>query len=349
MNRLEERYRRLLRVLPRSYRQQWEDDMVATYLLSTASDDPDEARFMADYGSPSAAEVRSVLALAVRLRLGGAGAPPGYRLLGAAIRRFALLTLLLHAAQQLVSGVFEAWYYADPPDPASAFPANAATIVFSLMRLLIVPAFLALVFGFRRTAATLAVFAVLPSFVSAVTFASHGGFLPTSVGQFVFDVLPICALAAFHSDAPPVPKRPWLIAFAGAVLLNAALPVVARFFPVPRLLLYAVDITGVWCGFVCLVAVVYAITVRSRSAGWPMAIAMLAFATLGLRLLTLPSYAVPTETVATRELTPVIVEAAVVAVTAMIATVLARREFSSFRAAPATPAPSGPGRTDSAR
>ena len=76
MTRLEERYRRVLRLLPVSYRVIWEDDMVATFLASTHTDDRDEADYLADFGRPSWAEVASIAALAIRLRIGSAGAPP---------------------------------------------------------------------------------------------------------------------------------------------------------------------------------------------------------------------------------------------------------------------------------
>ncbi|HZM75585.1 MAG TPA: hypothetical protein VFC19_07645, partial [Candidatus Limnocylindrales bacterium] len=74
MNRLEERYRRVLRLLPASYRGVWEEDMVATFLASVATDDREEAEYLADFGRPSWPEVFSIVALAIRLRIGSAGA-----------------------------------------------------------------------------------------------------------------------------------------------------------------------------------------------------------------------------------------------------------------------------------
>jgi hypothetical protein len=76
VNRLEQRYRLVLRtLLPASYRKLWEEDMVATFLESMDSDDAEAAEFLADYGRPGWSEVASVAALAVRLRLGAAEAP----------------------------------------------------------------------------------------------------------------------------------------------------------------------------------------------------------------------------------------------------------------------------------
>ncbi|TMM33441.1 MAG: hypothetical protein E6F99_24540, partial [Actinobacteria bacterium] len=84
-------------MLPADYRAAWEDEMVATFLESTARDDPEEAEFAADFGRPSWPEVASVLALAVRLRLGGTGAGPRRRACGDAVRLVALMGLLAQA------------------------------------------------------------------------------------------------------------------------------------------------------------------------------------------------------------------------------------------------------------
>ncbi|MGK5741455.1 hypothetical protein [Micromonospora sp. URMC 103] len=71
MSRLEERYRFILRLLPAAYRQEWEDDMVAAFLRSMDTGDPETTAYAADYGRPSLSEVASIVSLAVRLRLGG--------------------------------------------------------------------------------------------------------------------------------------------------------------------------------------------------------------------------------------------------------------------------------------
>ena len=98
MNRLEQRYRVVLRtLLPASYRKLWEEDMVATFLESMASDDAEAAEYLADYGRPSWSEVASVAVLAVRLRLGAANAPLRSGAWGEAVRLVALMGLLVHA------------------------------------------------------------------------------------------------------------------------------------------------------------------------------------------------------------------------------------------------------------
>jgi hypothetical protein len=46
---LEQRYRRALRLLPRYYRDKWEEDMVATFLDGWLTGDPDEDSVTMEY------------------------------------------------------------------------------------------------------------------------------------------------------------------------------------------------------------------------------------------------------------------------------------------------------------
>ena len=75
---LEQRYRRVLRLLPGYYRERWEEDMVAAFLDSWLTGDPDEDEAILEFCKPTWAEVASVVCLAARLHLGGAGAPRRY-------------------------------------------------------------------------------------------------------------------------------------------------------------------------------------------------------------------------------------------------------------------------------
>ncbi len=50
---LEQRYRRVLRLLPGYYRQQWEEDMVAAFLDSWLTGDPDEDESIIEYCGPA--------------------------------------------------------------------------------------------------------------------------------------------------------------------------------------------------------------------------------------------------------------------------------------------------------
>ena len=86
MTRLERRYRLLLRVLPRWYRHEREEEMVATYLAARHHADPDDEALDLEYGWPGWPEARATAALAVRTRLAATAAPPRVLLLGRTVR-----------------------------------------------------------------------------------------------------------------------------------------------------------------------------------------------------------------------------------------------------------------------
>src|SRR5580658_2376835 len=120
---LERRYRRVLRLLPGYYRDKWEEDMVAAFLDSWLTGDPDEDSAILEFCAPTWAEVASVAGLAARLYLGGAGAPRRYFAWGQAVRRAVLAVTLLHAVLAVDILVFlergrrlVGWL---PPPPAS--------------------------------------------------------------------------------------------------------------------------------------------------------------------------------------------------------------------------------------
>ena len=83
---LEQRYRRVLRLLPGYYRDKWEEDMVAAFLDSWMTGDPDEDSVIMEYDRPTRQEIASVIALAARLYLGGAATPRRYFAWGQAVR-----------------------------------------------------------------------------------------------------------------------------------------------------------------------------------------------------------------------------------------------------------------------
>ena len=109
MTLLEARYRAVLRLLPATYREVWEEEMVATFLERVEHEDRDGAD-VPERLRPSWAETGSVVALAVRSRLGGIGAPARYLLWGEAVRRVALTGLLVHAVTTLVGVGFAFWH-----------------------------------------------------------------------------------------------------------------------------------------------------------------------------------------------------------------------------------------------
>ena len=94
---LEQRYRRVLRVLPGYYRDRWEEDMVAAFLDSWLTGDPYQDECIMGYCKPTWPEVASVAGLAARLYLGGAGAPRRYFAWGQAVRCAVLAVTLVQA------------------------------------------------------------------------------------------------------------------------------------------------------------------------------------------------------------------------------------------------------------
>jgi hypothetical protein len=109
MSRLEERYRKLLRLLPMSYRQAWEEDMVAAFLESMTTGDAETDEYTADYGRPSRSEVASVVALAIRLRVDAPDAFPRLFVWGEAVRLATLMVALFKAVMAAGSIGLTAW------------------------------------------------------------------------------------------------------------------------------------------------------------------------------------------------------------------------------------------------
>jgi hypothetical protein len=278
MTGLERRYRRVLRLLPADHRARWEEEMVDTFLRASEPEDPEDADFVADHGRPGAAEVASVVALAVRLRFGGAEAPPRSFAMGEAVRRVALVGLLVQAASALAGAVALPW--TDPVALRDVATDPAHVVMFT--GLVWVPAYLALVLGARRVAVWSAGLGVGFSAWSTVSSVVIGvPVLPVSY-QFLMTVLPVLAMAAFHRDAPPVPVRPWLVALPVAAVVLVVVLMVQT--PAPTLL----D----WSGVLCVAVVVAALThlLRGGRGPWSVALLVLAVAVLGERVLSVQHY-----------------------------------------------------------
>jgi hypothetical protein len=303
MSRLEQRYRRLLRVLPAAYREAWEEDMVATFLDSRDSEDAEAAEFAADFGRPSWSEVASVAGLAIRLRLDTAGAPPRSVAWGQAVRLVALMGLLVHAAVATVGAGLGLWVTgklgwlpAPPADWVPATPLSAWQTLWSLTGLLWLPAYVGLLLGHRRAAQLLAALAVLPGVAAATSAtvdlaAGTAPLLLTIWSNLLVGVLLVLALAAFHQDAPPVRRRPWLVALAVGVALLLGL-FLLEWSTDPWVM---VDWPGLYCVALVGVAVAHlaapALGRRAWTPSWSLALALLALASFGLRVLSLLDYA----------------------------------------------------------
>ncbi|HEU5108325.1 MAG TPA: hypothetical protein VFT95_07185, partial [Micromonosporaceae bacterium] len=293
MRPLEQRYRRLLRLLPAWYRARREDEMVDTFLESMADhDDPERHEEALDLGRPTMGEAASVVALAARLRLGGAGSPARSVMWGAAVRRVALVGLMTEAVAVTAVTAVSAWAIGRvgwlPRSPVAAEAAVGTwSMTWRLLGIGAVIAYAALLFGNWRAARwigglLLAVGVVstgvaAPTQPAAATFASLCGLLCAAV--------PLGALAAFHEDAPRAPRRPWLVAFVVGLLVAS----------MPFHLLQPFD-GGVlrldWAGL-CVVVVVLAAAVHlaGRLTGrvradspWPLTLTLLAATVLVQRL-----------------------------------------------------------------
>lgn len=298
---LEQRYRRVLRLLPADYRQAWEEDMVASFLQAAYAADPDDPEGV-EISSPSRAEVASIATLALRLRVGGAGAAPRPFAWGEAVRRVALIGLLAHTIGALVGALFMVWISGQLPgvmrlvDAEPAGFTNRWLALWSLAGLLWLPAYLSLVYGHHRAARNLAVAAFVPGLITSLVGLADTvpGFTLSQVYWLLFDAVPVLALAAFGPQAPPVRARPWLIALPAGVAATIAALLAAQPVPGRELLVQALaDWPGLWCAALTAAAIVHLIATRPpqrRTPTWPLALALLVPAVLGLRLTTLLDY-----------------------------------------------------------
>jgi hypothetical protein len=293
VNGLEERYRRVLRLLPAAYRARWEEEMVDTFMLTTlpADLDPEQAEFAADYGRPSWPETWSVLTLAVRLRLGAdesAGRSVAY---GGALRLVALLGLLLLAAPiaYQTAGLLWVIHHLGQPDYAAPDWWQRLGMATGLLW---AAAYLTLVTGIRRTGRVLAVLALALSLLSTLHNLLRGAstwYAVWNVYSGLLRALPVAALIAFHPTAPAVRSRPWLIALPVATVASTALIM----FDVVFNTIY-LDLPGLDDTLILASIGGYLLARRTghvaRTADWPLALAILAAANLALRVITLYGY-----------------------------------------------------------
>jgi hypothetical protein len=297
---LEQRYRRVLRLLPAYYRDQWEEDMVAAFLDSWHTGDREEDEWALEFCKPTWPEVASVAGLAARLYLGGATTPRRYFAWGQAVRRAVLAVVLVHAVLGLEVLVRTAWsrrLFGLPAPPASLVvfsPAGVWPAVFHLVNVAWVVIFVTLALGHYRTVRVLAALAIVPG-LAALLQAQLTGIMPAPFGPWawwvLFSLAPLAAMTAFHQDAPPPARLPWLLAMpVGYVLV---------FAPVLALLAtgnsaWLPDFSGLCCLLVALVCLAHVPRAWSRQTGtsgvWSLTLVLLAAVFGALRILTLASY-----------------------------------------------------------
>jgi len=295
MSRLEDRYRRVLRFPPASYREAWEEDMVGAFLASVQTDDPEADDYLADYGRPGWAEVASVLALAVRLRLGLDGGSRRSVAWGAAVRLVALLGLLAGAVLGVVDVGIHSWLTGRipglaAPDWVVLGPTTFWLTMVHLGGLVWVVAYVALLRGHWQVARALAVLGLASEVVAMVT--TWG---PPSLARWLyllFGAILVLALGAYQGQHEPPPRiRPWLLALPLGATATASLQLLGSS---TEALWAFLDPAGLYSTAVLGAAAGYLVARRlgrvDGASAWPHALAILAGGVLALRLLTALDY-----------------------------------------------------------
>jgi hypothetical protein len=294
---LERRYRRVLRLLPGWYRQQWEQDMVAAFLDSWLTGDPETDECVLKFCRPGWAETASVACLAVRLHLGGPGTPRRYAW-GQALRRAVLAVLLMHAVLAVNVLAFLVWsrrlvgWLPAPPGSLVVAPGGVWDAVYYLVNVAWIVIFVTLALGHYRTARVLAALAIVPGPV-ALLQAQLTGVLPGPFGPWIFWVLlalaPVLAMTAFRRGSPAAAPGRWLLALPAGYLLVYG----------PLLALQATgnsawlpDFPGLCCILVALGCLARTPWIRSRpgSGVWSLTLALLAAVAAAYRIVTLTGY-----------------------------------------------------------
>jgi hypothetical protein len=289
---LEQRYRRVLRRLPGYYRDKWEEDMVTAFLDGWMTGDPDEDSVYMEFGRPARREVISVAALAARLYLGGAGAPRRYFAWGQAVRGAVLAVMLAHALWGLGEVVLLArsrhligWL---PPPPGGFWPAVSYGVGYAW-----IVVFVALAVGDYRIARVIAGLTVAADLATVL----HGQLAGILVSPFtswaywaLIDCAPVLAMAAFHRDAPPAARRPWLLALPALYLLVSVPALIAELNGHGA---WVPDDAGVCCilvALLCLARAPRAWSGRTRTGAWSLTLVLLAAVTGLYRIVSLPLY-----------------------------------------------------------
>lgn len=204
MSTLERRYRRLLRVLPRWYRAEREEEMVGLF-LADRTDDLD-----LEHGRPGWGETGATLGLAARARLGAVGGPPRAAVVGEVVRLVAMIGLLAQ-----VSYAFT-WLGDSLTSTTLGAPGIAGVPL--AVNLLLVGGAVAMAFGQRAPAkavvGTVAVYGLV-----VVPLAGDGPVAFLSVlWQLPLWMTAVALVAGYHRDAPGPDPWPWRWAMLGVAV-----------------------------------------------------------------------------------------------------------------------------------
>lgn len=267
---LERRYVLLLRLLPLDYRQQWEQDMLATFLQGEHARLPDDEADLNMYGPayPRWSDIFGVARLAVGVRLGTAGPHPSPRAAawGAAVRLVALIGLLVPAAFSLV---------VVPTTLMSSLMVPHGRVVMTVgVGLGWIASYVCLVLGRQTWAKTLAAAAFLVTVVSSVILqaADWPQLVALVLPYWLGIAVPVVALVAWQ-PAVAVPSRWWLAVLPAATAIYVVVNVPAWF----GVLVYW-DLPGALCLAAALSAVALPAAARRQMitalSGW-LAVALL--------------------------------------------------------------------------
>jgi hypothetical protein len=184
-----------------------------------------------------------------------------------------------------------------PAPPASLVvfsPGGVWPGVYHLVNVAWIVIFVTLALGHYRTARVLAALAIVPG-LAALLQAGLTGTMPAPFGPWAWwvllDLVPVLAMTAFHRDAPPPARLPWLLALPTGYLLVYG-PVLALL--ATGNVAWLPDFSGLCCLLVALACLAHAPRAWSGQVGgsgvWSLTLALLAAVAGAYRLVTLAGY-----------------------------------------------------------
>jgi hypothetical protein len=207
--------------------------------------------------------------------------------------------MLVHAVRGLAALAFLAWsrrwvsWIPGPPvSTVTASPPGIWTVGGYVADYAWIVAFLTLVLRYHLTARIIAALITVMDLVWVLQHVVAGN-LPLPFGQWAYWVLLdlglVLAMVAFHRDAPPVARRPWLLALP-AIYLLVWVPLLA--LQVTGNQEWLPDFSGLCCILVALACLAQTPWIRSRprSGVWSLTLALLAGVAAADRLISLNDY-----------------------------------------------------------
>jgi hypothetical protein len=221
------------------------------------------------------------------------GAPRRYFAWGQAVRGAVLAVLLLHA----VLGLDGLMVMAGSRQLAGYLPAPFSSIwtwVWHVAYYTWILIFVTLLLGHYRAARAIAVLAIIPD-LAGTLHAQLTGTIQSPYFSWAFcvllDLAPVLAMTAFHRDAPPPARRPWLLALPAAFVLVVGPLLAAR---PAGLSAWLPDFPGLCCILVtlaCLARAPRARPGRAASGVWSLTLVLLAAVAGAFRIASLGDYA----------------------------------------------------------